>query len=130
MKQLGGEYCDHCQVGNGCTIYQNRPFPCQVYRCLWVCGKGEPTDRPDQLGVVMDGRDISFMGRKIALVNFWEATEDAISKPRVEKIMVANILAGNVVSYRYYKDGAKYYFPHDMFSEEEQRLFIETVEHG
>ena len=130
MKTQGREYCDDCQIGKGCAIYKRRPFPCKVYRCLWVCGKGKNSDRPDKLGVVMDGRDVSFRGKKIMTVNFWEVEADAILRPRVEQIMIANILAGHIVSYRFYKGGANYYFPNEMFSEKEQHLFIEVAEHG
>jgi hypothetical protein len=44
--------------------------------------------------------------------------------------MVANLKAGNLVIHRPYKKKATYYSPKGMFSEEEQRLLIETVEHG
>ena len=78
----------------------------------------------------MDGRKITFQGKKIMTVNFWEVEAEAILQPRAEQIMIANILAGHIVSYRFYKGGASYFFPNDMFSKEEQHLFIDVAEHG
>ena len=127
MKTKGGEYCDFCTVGNGCSIYEQRPFACQVYRCLWVCGKGEETDRPDRLKIVMDLKGIKFKGNDVVVMNFWEVEEGAIDQPRVQQIMVANIEAGNIVVSRPYQDEPTYYFPNGMFSEYDQRFFIQML---
>lgn len=128
MKIIGGEYCDFCQVGRGCSIYERRPFGCQVYRCIWVCGKGEESDRPDRLKIVIDMKVVEFQGNEITAVNLWEVAEGAINQPRAQQIMVANLEAGNIVVHRPYRDVPTYYFPKGMFSEEEQRLCIDTVE--
>ena len=128
MKIQGGEYCDHCQIGKGCSIYEARPFACQVYRCLWVCGKGEESDRPDLLKVVMDLKAVNFQGNDIVALNFWETQEGAVDQLRVQRIMVANIEAGNVVVSRPYQDEPTYYFPKGMFSAKEQQDFIETLQ--
>ncbi|TSC64231.1 MAG: hypothetical protein G01um1014106_218 [Parcubacteria group bacterium Gr01-1014_106] len=129
MKTRGGDYCDFCQVGQGCSIYETRPFACQMYRCLWVCGKGEESDRPDRLKIVMDLKGIDdFQGKEMVALNFWEVAEGAIDQQRVQDIMKVNLAAGNVVVHRPYGGEPTYYFPRGMFSLEQQRLFIETME--
>ena len=129
MKTTGDEYCDCCQIGKGCSIYEERPFTCEVYRCIWVCGKGEESDRPDRLKIVMDLKGVSFYEEEIVAINFWEVEEGAISQPRVQQIMVANLEVGNVVVHRPYQEEATYCFPKSMFSPDEQQEFIETLQH-
>jgi len=48
------EWCQHCAVGVGCGIYQDRPRDCASFYCLWRMGFGADEDRPDRHGVVMD----------------------------------------------------------------------------
>ncbi|OGZ68802.1 MAG: hypothetical protein A3D44_02285 [Candidatus Staskawiczbacteria bacterium RIFCSPHIGHO2_02_FULL_42_22] len=127
MKAAGGEYCDFCQIGKGCSIYERRPFACQVYRCLWVCGKGEESDRPDRLKIVLDLKAVHFYEEDIVALNLWEVEEGAINQPRVQQIMVANIEGGNVVVCRPYQEEPTYYFPKGVFSADEQQEFIEIL---
>jgi hypothetical protein len=129
MKRQGGEYCDHCQIGQGCLIYGNHPFACRDYRCIWACGKSQECDRPDRLKIVMDGRMQGFQGMKVMVLNFWEAEEGAINQPRVQLFMQANIEAGFVAVHRPYKGKPVFHFPEGMFSDEEQQLFIDIFEH-
>jgi len=36
----------------GCTIYDDRPKSCSVFRCAWLEGLGSKTERPDLIGAV------------------------------------------------------------------------------
>ena len=128
MKMQGGDYCDHCQIGHGCSIYEKRPFACQVYRCVWVCGSGEEEYRPDRLGVVVDLKGIEFHGTEVVAINFWEVEKGATQKLQVEMWMASNIEGGNVVVCRRYEEESTYYFPKGVFSPEEQQEFIEALE--
>lgn len=48
------QLCQH-SARSGCGIYSSRPQECRDYECLWLSNDiGEPTDRPDQLGIVFD----------------------------------------------------------------------------
>lgn len=29
-------WCQHCKIGEGCTIYETRPESCRVYECVWL----------------------------------------------------------------------------------------------
>ena len=31
-------WCNNCDVGNGCKIYKSRPQKCKEFVCLYVCG--------------------------------------------------------------------------------------------
>lgn len=50
-----GEYCPKCNVGTGCSIYEQRPESCVQYNCLWKQQTQIPDDmRPDKIGVFFD----------------------------------------------------------------------------
>jgi hypothetical protein len=56
LAKLGGTPCRHQLVGNpegGCGIHTRRPEICRGYRCLWLSGSLEESDRPDRLGAVL-----------------------------------------------------------------------------
>ncbi len=54
LAKLGGVDCVHQRSGRGCGIYERRPGICRAYRCLWLRGHFEESDRPDRLGAVLD----------------------------------------------------------------------------
>ncbi len=57
LGKLGGEPCRHQRIGHregGCGIHAIRPGVCRAYRCLWLQGSLEESDRPDRLGAVLD----------------------------------------------------------------------------
>ncbi|HYO27233.1 MAG TPA: hypothetical protein VER68_03085 [Azonexus sp.] len=37
-------WCQHCQIGKGCEIYETRPESCRIYDCLWL--QTQRLDRP------------------------------------------------------------------------------------
>jgi len=56
LGKLGGTPCPHQRVGDpagGCGIHERRPVICRGYRCLWLAGSLEESDRPDRLGAVL-----------------------------------------------------------------------------
>jgi hypothetical protein len=53
IGKLGGAACRHQRVGHregGCAVHSRRPEVCRGYRCLWLAGSLEESDRPDRLG--------------------------------------------------------------------------------
>jgi hypothetical protein len=34
------QWCQHCAVGRGCTIYADRPGECAVFSCVWLSTPG------------------------------------------------------------------------------------------
>ena len=44
-------WCNNCDVGNGCKVYESRPKKCKEFVCLYVCGL---TDlKPNKCGFFM-----------------------------------------------------------------------------
>ena len=139
-----GELCQFAIIGQGCSIYNQRPRACQLYMCWWLLGKGEESDRPDCLKVVMDGNDIYVNNREIGLIDLHEVETGAVNQSRVQQMMASFLEQGIVVRYwplaphgiarhgsesyetRYYTP--KYYIPKGMFTDEEKELFLQEVE--
>lgn len=48
LKQAA-TWCPHCNIGNGCKIYEDRPVSCRTYVCVWRQFKEEGHDVPDEL---------------------------------------------------------------------------------
>ena len=36
LKKPKNKLCEHCNVGTGCRIYNDRPTDCQAFRCFWL----------------------------------------------------------------------------------------------
>lgn len=58
VAKPAGAWCQHCTVGVGCKIYEQRPTVCRDYECLWLQAKkrGERIAdelRPDRSKVVI-----------------------------------------------------------------------------
>jgi hypothetical protein len=54
LRKLAGTPCVHQRAEGGCGIYVRRPGICRAYRCLWLSGGLDESDRPDRLGAVLD----------------------------------------------------------------------------
>lgn len=46
LKKPAGKWCDHCHVGVGCKIYEQRPEPCVSFKCLWLESQSRPDLQP------------------------------------------------------------------------------------
>ncbi len=57
FPEKGHKWCEHCNIGKGCRIYQGRPKSCAEFACQWLIGEdhlGEDL-RPDRVMVVLTG---------------------------------------------------------------------------
>ena len=45
LAKPAGKWCDHCTVGVGCKIYEQRPTACQEFECLWLQSRNRPDIR-------------------------------------------------------------------------------------
>ena len=36
LNKPAGQWCQHCDIGVGCKIYNSRPQTCVEYECLWL----------------------------------------------------------------------------------------------
>jgi hypothetical protein len=58
-EKKAGDWCQHCAIGKGCKIYEQRPPTCAEFQCLWLISQSrggaermEPELRPDRCKVV------------------------------------------------------------------------------
>lgn len=97
VGKYDSDWCPKSTPCNGCSIYKTRPAECKRFACLWLNGRGEDSDRPDILGVMMDAQDFAIGERAIAIFHLWEIEPRALEKPRIQAIIEANKDAGNIV---------------------------------
>jgi hypothetical protein len=48
VKKPAGPWCQHCDIGKGCKIYDERPALCVDFKCLWLQSR-EREDKRDHL---------------------------------------------------------------------------------
>jgi hypothetical protein len=58
LDKPANRWCPHCEIGEGCRIYAERPHTCRVFECVWLqTQRGrQPLAlelRPDRSHVVM-----------------------------------------------------------------------------
>ena len=51
--KVQGKWCEHCDKGRGCLIYEQRPQPCRDFECGWLQGIGVDAMRPDRSHVIL-----------------------------------------------------------------------------
>ena len=60
IRKPAGTWCQHCNIGKGCKIYDERPENCRIFECGWLQSQSrEPREvmppelRPDRCKVVI-----------------------------------------------------------------------------
>ena len=48
------EWCENCDKGNGCSVYDTRPDECKNFDCLWKKQKLPEYLRPDNCGIMFE----------------------------------------------------------------------------
>lgn len=69
-----GVWCEHCAIGKGCKIYEERPNSCRIYECLWLMSQKQahpmhPQMRPDRSKVIMSVTNPSDSGQQLLTVH-------------------------------------------------------------
>ena len=64
LNKPAGQWCQHCDKGEGCRIYDGRPQGCRDFMCLWKIMPDFPEElRPDRCKVIWtmteDGRAVA-----------------------------------------------------------------------
>jgi hypothetical protein len=50
LNKPSNTWCEHCDIGVGCKIYENRPPDCSAFQCLWLRSPDMPDElRPDKV---------------------------------------------------------------------------------
>jgi hypothetical protein len=47
------QWCQHCDAGKGCTIYDDRPEMCRSFNCAWLLGHLDDDWYPEKSGMVV-----------------------------------------------------------------------------
>ena len=45
LKKPAGTWCQHCAIGKGCKVYDDRPQMCREFECLWLMSQKRPDPR-------------------------------------------------------------------------------------
>jgi hypothetical protein len=61
LAKPAGKWCEHCAIGRGCMIYEDRPPVCRTFECMWLLSQQrenprerfKPELRPDKCKVVL-----------------------------------------------------------------------------
>lgn len=53
LKKPHREYCSHCEINQGCKIYETRPQECIDYRCAWLDELIPEELKPNKTGVMI-----------------------------------------------------------------------------
>jgi hypothetical protein len=54
VPKPAGKWCQHCQPGKGCKIYDNRPETCRKFFCGWMVSPGlGPEWKPERSKLIM-----------------------------------------------------------------------------
>jgi|MDTB01.3.fsa_nt_gb hypothetical protein len=48
--KVGYKWCEHCNIGKGCNIYETRPKPCIDFNCIWKDERTNIELKPNKVG--------------------------------------------------------------------------------
>ena len=103
ISKFQGRWCEHCDIGKGCRIYDARPENCKEFRCEWLKGFRK---RPDRTKIVLDFHIEGAMGK---LLQMWEVSEGALKRPYAIEIR-SECLTNKISVCFLYLDGRKEMF--------------------
>ncbi len=103
-----GNWCVHCNVGNGVCTDNKRPHSCKIFECAWLIGDGLPEHRPDKINIVAEFRDISGFGLVVFL---WAGSGEALDSPFALRQTRLNLKVGKPVMHVPAVGNPKLYLP-------------------
>lgn len=96
LEKPAGKWCQHCDVGKSCRIYEDRPQACSDFECIWLQSQVQPGQewgpelRPDKCKVVFAGTTNSKVIAGVTL----PGSSDAWKKTAPRQIIDILISAG------------------------------------
>lgn len=127
VGKVDASWCPQCTIGKGCNIYPTRPYACREFTCVWLNGKGEESDRPDRLGVMMDIQDQRIGDKEIGIFHLWEIRPGALNQSRVVQVAKSVEEQGFVVASHKRLSNTQYEkilrIPKGLLSEAETLMF-------
>jgi Fe-S-cluster containining protein len=49
LKKPRAGWCEHCDIGKGCKVYEDRPEVCSTFECMWLSARKQGIEVPDEL---------------------------------------------------------------------------------
>lgn len=95
-----GEWCQHCNVGQGCGRYETRPATCVEFECMWLQSQAKETTRqplelrPDKCKVVFN----MSTSPRVMTATTMPGTPDAWHKPIVRQLIDRMLRGGLAVA--------------------------------
>jgi Fe-S-cluster containining protein len=99
INKHGSDWCQHCVVGHGCSIYKDRPQACRSFKCTWLAGDEDETVRPDNLGVLEAIQTLDLGGRTVPILRLVETKQGGLNQLPVRIVAMTHRDAGWVVVY-------------------------------
>jgi hypothetical protein len=99
IGKFGGIWCEHCTIGQGCSIYPDRPEECRAFECQWLKGYGADDERPDCTKVVPDYCTIEAVGCKVC--SLWEVSQGALTRRYAKNLHKDSLQSGIPVLHVY-----------------------------
>lgn len=65
---------------------------------MWKNGRGETSDRPDLVGVVLDFEDYVVLGRSVGMIHAYEIEQGALISDRVKTMLMEYQLLGCIIA--------------------------------
>ncbi len=86
LKKPSAKWCDDCDQGKGCLVYETRPPSCRNFQCFWLMDDGFPDEfRPDRIGALAAFNDTS----DSCVLHVDPAKRRALTSPRVDALIKA-----------------------------------------
>ena len=90
LNKPAGEWCRHCDKGEGCRIYDERPAGCRDFYCLWKVMPEFPEElRPDRCKVIWQMTEDARTA--VAATEYAEALDAKAQKTLIQKLLRSGI---------------------------------------
>lgn len=91
-----GEWCQHCDKGRGCRLWNNpeRPRSCLSLSCSWLEGDFYPEERPDRTKIVAEVQEGTLAGTVLLL---WELAPNALKSGFADNLKSKELTTGRPV---------------------------------
>lgn len=124
IGKRAGARCEHCRVGAGCAIYNERPPVCRTFDCGWRLSPGMAESlRPDRCGVVFE----AFQDEQFLSVAVDPARPLAWRDKGPKNAITGMVKRGYAVGINVPNVGSKLYWPEGMGRVEAERR-LQAVE--
>lgn len=95
LPKRASTLCQHCTVGAGCRVYNDKPASCGDYVCGWIEGIGTEDDQPHLLGVVYELAELTEV--PLGVLKVIEPRPGDVQHLRAQSFLQSFLNAGRIV---------------------------------